>query len=519
MIKQIAISILILFISFTNIYSQNSADSLVHFSDLKFHSDFERTSFLNFYINHTDTFNLFLAIDKDMNPEKSKEYYYSYQSVYDDLKEQKVFSKDINKKIKIIYTTVHEKYLKKYNEIEFLPGIFNNSSYNCVSASVVYSLIFTRLKIPYKIMASSNHVYLIANPEFKPVVVETTNPLVEKEIFSDKFTKAFVKNLKDSKLISENDYKEKGAEQIYEETLNKVDEISLSDLYAFQYFNLGILKLQSNEYKQAYQQLQKAYFIKQDPKIKLLLYASLAVYINKCTYEEISDIDFLAQFSRFNDEDIFAVPRTFFNALQYFLQYTDKLPHCDSLYNRLTSQITNKGIREETQFAYYAQLCIHFQSSENLEFYAFNALKLKPNHKAAKASFEYAIQKKYEQIHENQELLDTIQALRTRYNIDTEKKLFDEYEMIAILGLAFDFYKNKKPEQGEEYLQKFEKNLVLPIENRELLIKIVDAYRVKAEYYSDKNKIKEREALEKAIKLVPNSSFIKLLIKEKGYDK
>jgi len=49
---------------------------------------------------------------------------------------------------------------------------------------MLYALVYDRISIPYKVMASSNHVYLVANPGPKSIVIETTNPGLEKAIFT-----------------------------------------------------------------------------------------------------------------------------------------------------------------------------------------------------------------------------------------------------------------------------------------------------------------------------------------------
>lgn len=46
---------------------------------------------------------------------------------------------------------------------------------------MLYAMVFDELNIPYKVKASSNHVYLVANPGPKSIVVKTTNPDFEKK--------------------------------------------------------------------------------------------------------------------------------------------------------------------------------------------------------------------------------------------------------------------------------------------------------------------------------------------------
>jgi len=61
--NKIKLGLIFICISITSVFAQNQSDSIILFSDLKFHSKFEKESMQNFLRNNTDTFNFFLAID------------------------------------------------------------------------------------------------------------------------------------------------------------------------------------------------------------------------------------------------------------------------------------------------------------------------------------------------------------------------------------------------------------------------------------------------------------------------
>ena len=110
------------------------SDSLIRFSDLRFHSDFEKEAIENFVFQNRDTFNLFLAIDENMTEEETNWRKDIYLSVFKDLEDKKIQTKKINKKIKESYSNVHSRFLKKYNDNEYFPVIFQTGTYNCVSS-------------------------------------------------------------------------------------------------------------------------------------------------------------------------------------------------------------------------------------------------------------------------------------------------------------------------------------------------------------------------------------------------
>lgn len=210
-------------------------DSLVKVSDLKFHSVFEQEKFKHLINKRQDFFDLFLAIDEHMNEEEARSNYAKFTQVFDELETKNLQKKKIGKKIKLSYSVVHGRFLKKYNDTEFFPEIFRTGTYNCVSASMLYALVFDSLNIPYKVKASSNHVYLVADPGPGSIVIETTNPGFEQQIFTGEFKQQYVNHLRASKLISDSDYKGKSTEEIFEEKFNAVKDAELSNLPGFQY--------------------------------------------------------------------------------------------------------------------------------------------------------------------------------------------------------------------------------------------------------------------------------------------
>ena len=285
---------IILFLIIISITAQSQTDSLVKYSDLKFNSEFEEMAIRNYVLYNQDAFNLFLAIDENMTEEEASWRKDLYLSVFKDLEEKKIQSKKINKKIKLTYSNVHSKFLTKYNDNEFFPVIFQTGTYNCVSASMLYAMVFDNLKIPYKVMASSSHVYLVSNPGPQSIVIETTNPGFEQKIFNGEFKQQYADHLRSSKLISESEFKNKSAEEIFKEHFKEVRDAEFNNLPGFQYYNKALKKLQNNETEDAYKLCQKAYFFYSDYQVSLLLYDCLLFHIEKCNFNKVSDIDYLA---------------------------------------------------------------------------------------------------------------------------------------------------------------------------------------------------------------------------------
>lgn len=490
-------------------FTQVNNDSLVRFSDLKYHSYFEKISLNNFFNYQKDTFNLFLAIDPEVTNEKAREYHLAYKKIIDDLNQGNIRAKKINKQIKTSYSSVHNLFLKKYSDNEYFPVIFQSGVYNCVSASMLYSLVFEELDIPYKIKVSSNHVYLVANPGSNSMVIETTNPGFEKSIFTGEFKQQYVNYLRTSKLISELDYKSKSVEEIFEEKFNEVKDGEHINLPGFQYYNKGLYMLQNNNFEEAHILFQKAFLFYPDPQVKTILYNSLLYQMDKCNYKELSDIDYLAQLSRFEYSDISTVYGIFNGILANFLQYNDKEEYCDSLCQRLVSQISDESYIEEISFGFNMIMSYRYQYEEKVEKYVTKALDIKGNQVDANIIMENFIHKKLRAISNPFSLLDTISAIDLKYDFECLTPLLADYKLEAYLRIANKLYGEKKIADAEGYLNKFEENCIMPFNSPMLGSLIENTYRSVALYYFYKGyKTKAKSYINRGLRYVPESRLL-----------
>ena len=507
--KLLLLTLIQILIGILPVMSQSQKDSLIRFSDLRYHSAFEKDALRNFVKYRKDTFYLFLAIDEKITAGEAIRDYKTYRNVFNEFSQKAVESKNINKKIRISYSGIHSNFLKKYNDNEYFPVIFQSGTYNCVSASMLYSLAFNKLDIPFKVMASSNHVYLIANPGTNSVVIETTNPGFEKTIFNGDFQQRYVDYLRSSKLISESEYKNKSVEEIFEEKFKEVKDAEFINLPGFQYYNKALSAFQNHDYEKALILCQKAYFFYPDNQVKALLNAALLFQIEKCDFENVTDIDYLAQLSRFENSDLNVVLGIFNNIILHKLQYTDKDAYCDSLHQRLVSQLSNKKTIEEINFAYNMQMSYRYQNSDKVEKFITAALELKGNHNNANIIMGSYLTRKLFSISDSYALLDTISRLEQKYNYEMLKPVFTDHRLRAYLQIASDQFNQNKIAAGEKSLMEFENKCMGPIKNQ-MLSKLIELtyHSIVMYYLNEGNKPKARSYVSRGLKFVQNSRLL-----------
>ena len=507
--QKVTFSLVIALFILNSTLSQVTEDSLVRFSDLKFNSGFEKEALWHFTEDRKDTFNLFMAIDENMTREKALTSYRNYLDVFRELDRKKIESKKIDKQIKLAYSTVHSRFMKKYNSNEYFPVMFETGTYNCVSASMLFALVFDRLSIPYKVMASSNHVYLIADPGPKSIVVETTNPGFEKSVFTGEFKQQYVNNLRSSKMISEEEYKDKSVEEIFEEKFNEVRQAAFSNLPGFQYYNKAVACLQKNDINRGYELCQKAYYFFPDEQVKTLLHTILLYKIEKCRFDKVSDIDYLGQLSRFKNTEDALLSGVFNNIIANFLQYTDKESYCDSLYRRLIPQIADRKMQEEISFNYFLQMSYRYQNTEKVLGYVTKALKIKGNYHDTNVIMENYLNRKFVSIIDPVARLDTITRFEEKYSFAAVGQVYKTHKLLACLEIAQRAYQDRKPDMAEKYLSQFEELCDMPVKEFYLRSNIENTYHSAALYYfSRNNKVKLRDVIDRGLKYVPGSRLL-----------
>jgi hypothetical protein len=515
-VARIKITILLfLIIKGLFIFSQENVDSLVLFSDLKFHSDFEKEAFTNYINQHTDTFMLFMANDENMTKIQADDYYQSFQSFFEIIQKKKLGKSKNKKDIEKIFTLVHEHFLHKYDDIEHFPDIFTKGSYNCVSASILYALIFDQLQIPYKIFQTPNHVYLVVHPGNESMIIETTNPDIKKEYFTQEYKKEYLQKLKSVKMVTENESLSKSIDEIFQEKYYKGHESEFNNLFGFEYMNKALSCLDSDVKDGTYEMFQKAYFFFPDPQIRSVLYKSLIQRINKCKFKEVSDIDYLVQLMRYEIVDNDKLVNIFIEIIMYNLQFTDKNEFCDSLYHRLINQIKDKTTKDEISFAYYLNLSKYYKNTDKIIGYIEKAIAIKQNHIEANNLFVEQLEKRFDRISGFNIITDSIEYLEKKYNYKFLEQLFADYRLIAYLNQAYFFFSYNRISDGEYYLKQFEAACTLPVgaESKKLIRTIETTYRTLAIYYYYKGqKQLAKRTIDRGLKFVPGSRYIQTAI-------
>ncbi|MGM0582384.1 MAG: hypothetical protein ACQETL_17020 [Bacteroidota bacterium] len=173
--------------------------------------------------------------------------------------------------LEYLFYKTHQKLLKKYNKGTTFANLLENGSYDCVSASITYSILLKYFDIEHSIIETDYHVFIVAEMNNQEYIFETTDPrngFVSDAEEVKEFKTDFLPNINSAQLnqnesIGSFVYGQPNSKTIYK-------EISLRQLSALQYFNQGLIAMHNKDYKLASRRLQQALNLYDSERINML---------------------------------------------------------------------------------------------------------------------------------------------------------------------------------------------------------------------------------------------------------
>ena len=439
-----------------------SQEKYLSYDEIEFKTEAEKRIFESLLKNEGEFIDGFLAIapEDSLSFDKWKS---SYSREIDELKQRKK-SKKIEKDVKLIYDRLHEVFLRKYESMAFFDQIFENGVYNCVTAVALYAMSFEKLDIPYCIKETPSHVYIIAYPGTSQLLIETTDPINGFESFTPEFREDFVSQLTIQKLVDENDIASKGVYSLFDEFyFGGASDLTLKQLVATQYYNLGVSYFNQKNYHKAWNAFSKAQLLYSSEQLNSSLFASLENCVLGSDYSDWNDIKLLPYLERFRDFDIrnTNIVAEFQRMLNYVLVSNNDAEKAEKAFDLYINKSQDKEIVTEVSYLYfYERSRIAFNRAnyeEALDFIVV-AYKAKPGNSNAENLLieSYKMSYRNKPTDEALERLDTLMA----NNPDlVENNHLNTLRLNLFLTSMGEKFESKNPEEGTNFMKLFESQI------------------------------------------------------------
>ncbi len=487
-------------------------DSTLHFSVISSHSAFEKNTLYRFLEQNTENnFALFSVLSSETDSLAYLRYYGEYQNLLATLQGEVASKKDEKQKIKSIYKAVHKTWLKKYEEKNEFSHIFTKGAYNCVSATALYAMLLQDLGIPYAIKEAPTHVYLLAYPQSKRILLESTDPNKGYFEFSTEFKNRYVAHLKEGKLISAQEFSQHTTDALFDKYYFTDGTINLKQLAGIQYSNQAITRLNAEEPEEALKALEKSYLLYPCPRVSYLLGAATAVVLSKGNYTKPHEVQYLAKAARYKPYGLEPehIKGEFARINERYLINNYNPVVYDSLYKIIDSNLADKELRADIGMLYnYERGRVLYNKGEYKAALPFleKALHHKAEHVDTQSLFMAILSKNLELQSSQQEVAKNLQYYLSKYNFLATNTLFNTYLLntyLVIIGQEFEFNRSSS---GEKWRSTFE---AAHKEKNDVRIDpgtLGRAYSMAAIYYFKQgNTSKARSILHKGLEISPGN--------------
>jgi tetratricopeptide (TPR) repeat protein len=501
----------LLFVS-TNIYSQKSITS----NDLSFHNEVEKAAFNSQMTGFDDRFALLLCVNSTIDNQKINAYKEQLNLFYKKLEEKKIRTKSTQKATKIIFKMAHKTLLKNYETFAQVNQIFDDGTYNCLTATILFSLTFDHFDIDYQVKELSTHVYIIVEPNGINLTLETTDP--NNGLYKvDK--KAMINDLKQLNIISEQENRSHTVEELYQKySVGKEQVISYKELAANLYRNSAIISYESGQFETAHQFIKKGLFLypkRQANYTKTSIIYQLTLAIDLLHPESLQPLFILLNKKRYQEaakKDL--VDNLRFAAQKLLIENNNELAY-KAIRTYIQTNLPKEKYKDLEQlldethficFGYYKSLKNDYDAAIS---YLNKAYQITPDNLRLKSMLTEAIIEK-EQFTEVSDLYKVLMNYLSQYPFLTE---FDDFNHLLILGLsgqvAIHFNKNET-KIGFKKLNEFMSKLNQITPNKSLIQTTISiAYSPIHSYYLRQGDYENAHFwIKKGLQLAPKSEAL-----------
>jgi hypothetical protein len=499
----------------------NPTDSLVRLSEVKFESDFEREMLTKTVMKQgeLDYLALFMATDKATTASAFKDAQKRVSEIFAVLDKEEVDKKSEAKKIKLIYKIVHESFFKKYEYKNNFSEIFKNGNYNCLSATALYSIVLDRYHIPYTIKKAPSHVFLLTYPSTYKILIETTDPVKGYFEYNDQMIANYVNHLKKSKMISEEEFKNKSQNELFEEYFLKDENVSIKQLVGLQYNNLALYKYEDEKYLEAFQLMQKAYLFYPSEGTRFLLKNILLALLSKASYDNDDDIGHFAYLTRFKTDDagdlsVETISSEFVRITQKQLITKSNFSLYSKSYEQISKSIVDTTLKKEIDFIYnyeYARAILNSGKEENIDLNIKTIYSIKPEHMEVQTMVSSYVINSLRHHSNPETVLVTLDKFSKQYKFLTATTKIASIYGACYLELAALAYAKNDLVKGDKYLASFE-NMV-KVKDKALVDEFLinkSFAEASAAYYRKGNKSKAKGMITKGLEYAPDSPYLQL---------
>lgn len=151
-----------------------------------------------------------------------------------------------------IFSKTHQRFLKDYSAYASLDETFENGSYNCLTGTIIFSLVLNHYQIAHQVIETNYHIFILAETSEGQILLEATDPL-NGFVTSTKEIEDRIKAYKQNELQVQQKNK-----AYYKFSFELYNTVSMDELRGLTYYNKAVDAFNQQNLEAAVQNLVKA---------------------------------------------------------------------------------------------------------------------------------------------------------------------------------------------------------------------------------------------------------------------
>ncbi|XOV92511.1 MAG: hypothetical protein ACFHWX_20185 [Bacteroidota bacterium] len=225
---------------------------LISNGQYNYHSSFEEAAF-----SASDPLQIIISSQPEINENKFKEIQSDLNELVDKLQSKRQAFNNDDSFLEWAFYYVHRKKLGWYENYVSFSDIFINKKYDCLTGTILYSILLDRLHYKFSIYEMDYHIFLVVHLPEKNVLFEATDPL--EGFINDK--KQIEEKVQQFIADGNSIIAIKGVGEAQKElhgTHSVQGTVDLLSLAGLQYFNLAVKAYNENHFHEASSYILKA---------------------------------------------------------------------------------------------------------------------------------------------------------------------------------------------------------------------------------------------------------------------
>jgi tetratricopeptide (TPR) repeat protein len=364
-------------------------------------------------------------------------------------------------KLKYIFTHVQATFLKQYDLDADFSEMFVSGKHNCLTATILYTLLLDELSIKYTIKFMPGHVYPIVYANDVPYIFETTDAIHGFVELNGTVQRNAIQSMRLMQFIASDNGKNKSTGDLFDRYYIKLNNTEMKGLVAYQYTNAAFAAMLKQDFATAYDLITKGIMLTPMDEMHIMqeeLLKQSIVQANKTSTKRAELL--VAYYNSTKNENKKNQVAEEFQQSVYLILFSS-FPSPDSLlpvYNTLHNGIKDEDVRKVLEDTYTDSYLSYLRTQEKQdEAFEFIYKLYVGGNKSAfiKGQMQQSINTFSEPLLYGNNSLNGYDILASHYPALMDFEIFKFNRGHAILKSAGEAFRSKNAVEGERLLEMF----------------------------------------------------------------